>query len=559
MTPAHVRCKTLIIEIVATVNAAKSTSKKAVQDEQSKLNLLTDVKPRTATELLADELFIYTAGLEAAQDSLAATSSLGILKRLWARNSARQALLEAEQKLREAEVRAHTPLAVKARQNAVNRQAEEKDRFSKAKHALTDATKSLAALEKTWEGLALALMPLTDAVERNAWLGVDAVGDVDLIARYAREGRWESALKAVERVTYQRLPTEALISEWKAANEMKVAAIETKRAGFSAMAPFRGLIKPTLELAATAFSASVWEGAMARFDALSDQWHALPRLLSDPTNVLRQIQWIFYWAFLTESQQFAEDLTQAKANEDILTGDLSGVIRKQLRDWAKPRLEALGYPKASARLDMVRTAGQKGEAMTGADIGIIVNLEVGDLQVHKVALLQAKLSANGSANIGSKASERDHLTQLQKLNVPDRDFYMFYHQSVTGSPSMLPTVTPVSLMVNTHKLDAAALARENVTVRTRDYGWDLASFVAFGLCDPAGQIGRRVAPGADPLEALKEGGRTSLPQYVVFVSLADDEHSYAHVLTLLNQAKQRSHSEDSPELGRKDRGFELDF
>ena len=57
-------------------------------------------------------------------------------------------------------------------------------------------------------------------------------------------------------------------------------------------------------------------------------------------------------------------------------------------------------------------------------------------------MLQCEYNGNGYAALGSLPTGRHRRTQLQKLSSPERDFYLFYHRGVRGSPAMLPSVTP---------------------------------------------------------------------------------------------------------------------
>ncbi|WAH62354.1 hypothetical protein [Xanthomonas hortorum] len=164
--------------------------------------------------------------------------------------------------------------------------------------------------------------------------------------------------------------------------------------------------------------------------------------LADPASTLEHVHWIIYWSFFAELQKFAGEIKSGHPSEDVLTGRLMAYLNKRLTTWGKQNLEELGYPNAKAVLKFVHTAGGGAEAVTGADIGIIVNIDVGRLKVAKVALLQAKISHGGVADIGSKKSGMAKLTQLQKLNDRDRDFYLIYHvarETLNNAPQIRDT------------------------------------------------------------------------------------------------------------------------
>lgn len=206
---------------------------------------------------------------------------------------------------------------------------------------------------------------------------------------------------------------------------------------------------------------------------------------------------------------------------------------------------------------MVRTASTRGEVLTGGDPGITVDLRVGNLRVLKVAIFQGKVSTNGVADIGSKPSGPDKSTQLKKLSIPDRGCYLFYHNAVGAWPSGLPAVTPADHFVSTLGLDEDGLTRPHVRVDTRGFGWDLASFVAFGLCSRVAGLGLAVPAGSDPLDALKAGGRTTQAEYVVLVSLGDDVPAYQRYLSKLSRENDRSLAREPERSGPDD--VELDI
>jgi len=162
------------------------------------------------------------------------------------------------------------------------------------------------------------------------------------------------------------------------------------------------------------------------------------------------------------AQRFAARLATTKPHEEHLTGRLVGAIEEKLLAVSN-RIDQLGYPSTTMVLSTITIGGRLPETVTGADLGIVVRIHVGDLIVHKVALLQCKYSANGVADVGSKPTGKPARTQLQKLTSAERDFYLFYHHGVRSSPSMLSSVTPVETLIAGHQWTANDLAQQSLS------------------------------------------------------------------------------------------------
>lgn len=539
MPDSRTRCAQqihLLQEAIAQINRELRTR---VAQALAALAAAPDIALTTTDQLLREVLRPATRRVEQAAASLAIARTDALWRRLFSVRDAKRGLAIAMQAREQAQQSAQRSDEVERRQAEVARRSAQHRNHVDSQNALSHARELQDVVERDSQALLLRLRPIAEAIARGAWLAADTEALLESMVEHIRLNRWSQAEKALRAISVQTLPSESRLKQWRAECEAFLARVQAQRVGFSALAPFQGLVDPGLELAERRSHPGPWDDAMRGLSHWSDRWHALPRALTAPLALVEPFQWIVYWTFLTESQAFAEVLGQATPHEDVLTGILAGLLGKQLRGWAKERLLELGYPRATAELDFVPLAGQKGEARTGADVGFIIHVQVGDLRVHKVALLQAKVSNNGAANIGSLPSGPSNRTQLQKLRDPDRDFFLFYHASSGASPAALPTVTPVGHFLRMGRLDEVALARSRITVDTRQCGWDLASFVAFGLCNPANTIGRDVPAGADPLEVMTSGGRSALPACVVVISLSDDEHGCQHVLSLLDRQRYR--------------------
>ncbi|WP_146095639.1 hypothetical protein [Xanthomonas arboricola] len=382
---------------------------------------------------------------------------------------------------------------------------------------------------------------LSDSSGRGAWIAANTAREIAEIIALTKANNLLSAVEKIKSLRFQRLPPEDVFDRWKKIAVSYVSEIRQKSVGYVALAPFPGLTEPSLKLAKYQCRQTAWRSCISTAYHPADRWLALATHLADPASTLEHVHWIIYWSFFAELQKFAGEIKGGHPSEDVLTGRLMAYLNKRLTTWAKQNLEELGYPNAKAVLEFVHTAGGGAEAVTGADIGIIVNIDVGTLKVAKVALLQAKISHGGVADIGSKKSGMAKLTQLQKLNDRDRDFYLIYHVASGPSLPMLPTVTTAAHFRERLGQNQAALEKEHIAVNTREVGWDFASFITFGLCTANSAIGKTVPSGINPLEVLTENGATSLPRYVLVVSLSDHDREFEPVLQSLREmtGKQR--------------------
>ncbi|MGF6401604.1 hypothetical protein ABH905_005270 [Pseudomonas frederiksbergensis] len=219
--------------------------------------------------------------------------------------------------------------------------------------------------------------------------------------------------------------------------------------------------------------------------------------------------------------RFSKDLSLADAHEEHSTGGFLNSFRTELERWAGPRIDAMGYPNVTSFMGTLALGGTTAEAHLGADFGIIVEVNVGGLVVHKVALVQGKVSTNGKADIGSKPSGPQHLTQLQKLNDPQRDFYAFYHRGLRKASVPWPTVNRACALVT----PATDLQAESIRISTRESGWDWPSFIAFGLCNDTSGVGRMLEDHEDALAVLSGGHRQLLPSRLIVVAAGGGDYS----------------------------------
>lgn len=415
------------------------------------------------------------------------------------------------------------------RVSRANRAAEiraEYDRRADLVRAVEKRAGELSTREAEVAQLRDTCVSLVDAITRSAWIGSNLEASIGKAETALGAGTVGGAGSALEAVRYQKKPSQEFFEHCEQVVGKLAANIRRESFGFNAIAPFPGIIEPSFDLYQRLSDRKSLRDWLARQPVRSDQWTALLPTLIATDSVKHMVNWILFWTFLEECQGLAGSLCkqqggeQGIATEDALTGRLCGELNIQLRGRAAQWIKDLGYPDTHVSMRLVQTAGLDAEAATGADLGLVIRIGVGDLNVSKVALVQAKKSTAGIANVGSNRSGPTKQTQLQKLCDLERDFYLFYHLDGALSLPMLPTVTRASdIRANV----GSSVADEKLNYQCRNLGWDFPSFVAFGLCAPDSGVGKVVPQGVEPLDVLTSGGSSSLPRMVLVITVADND------------------------------------
>ncbi|MBH1634018.1 hypothetical protein I5U65_02345 [Stenotrophomonas maltophilia] len=540
MTDLHSRCNSKLNQILKAFEDATAIAGAAVREAKVALKSIPDTQLRPVAQLLEDSLISYKDDLITARTNRKNLRYEVLWKRIWGRRKVQKAVDDAKTALRSKRQYELSDDAVRAREADCNQRAAEHAAHTSCSKALHEAVNNLQRRAQEEQHLQQFCEPLRESFARRAWLAGNTEDLLDRSVEDTQAHAWASAAKWIQEIGFQRLPSEDQFEQWKAEHRNILREMRKQGAGFVATAAHPGLLVPSLALAKTCFHPSVWVKSVGRIEELPDRWYELPVRVIHREALIEPVQWIIYWAFLNQSQRFAVDTGMVTAHEDVLTGMLTYALKGELEWSAKGRLFQLGYPRVTANIDILQLAGMNGEFETGADIGLIIHLDVGDLNVHKAALLQAKVSSSNSAELGSSPSGSKKMTQLQKLHDAERDFYLFYHKSRGISPAILPTVTAVNHFVAKHKMTADDLLKENKSVKTREHGWDLASFAAFGLCSPKNAIGKDIPVGGSSLDAITDNGRSTLPIYMMVVSLSHDDSEYQKVITPLHEKGYRT-------------------
>jgi hypothetical protein len=196
----------------------------------------------------------------------------------------------------------------------------------------------------------------------------------------------------------------------------------------------------------------------------------------------------------------------------------------------------------------------------GADIGVIIALNIGGLVCRKAVLLQAKRAKDWEADVGSRKGQ---LPKLSKL--PRGGYYLFYHESPElRFDSPVPTVSSAQalqqLVLDANKDPKATSLKLDV----RASGWDWASFFSFGLCDAASDIGEPFDTIDDAMRILGSGETGELPLRLYLLAIEDEpftlelkqrlRHQYRRPEPQLDRSVSKSSKKD---LGREGAELEL--
>lgn len=302
---------------------------------------------------------------------------------------------------------------------------------------------------------------------------------------------------------YQPTPPESQYAKWQEeANDILQNAI-SQPVGLRSTAQHSTIA----ENSALLIAVGLRDRALAKNikQAPVNSWIPLIQHITSLKNYIHEAQWSIYWALFKVEHDFTADLSRSLANEENLSGVLTKSLTMQLQHWASSRIDLLKYAQPKAVLSTMRLGGMAAEASLGADIGILIDINIGSLQVRKLVLLQAKVSRNFKTNIGSEPTGPESKTQLQKLNNFERDFYLFYNWGeLETNNTFLPTVASIPSIFEGHSLKDSDKTALSVRVDTRNCGWDLATFFTFGLCTPGTGIGQELE-NKDTFEGVLAG------------------------------------------------------
>jgi hypothetical protein len=369
-----------------------------------------------------------------------------------------------------------------------------------------ELTQSIARHDEIKRQIKILVTKLEDvgrAIQSGRQVGTSTADIVQKLHLRLSASDLSGALLLAADLRYQPTPPESQYAKWQdEANDILQKAT-SRSVGLRSTAHHSTIAEGSALLIAKglrdrAFAKSIEQAPI-------NSWMPLVQHITSLKNYIHEAQWSIYWALFQVGQDFTIDLSRSLANEENLSGVLTKGLTMQLQHWAGSRVHLLKYAQPKAVMSTMRLGGMAAEASLGADVGILIDINLGNLQVRKLVLLQAKVSRNFKANIGSEPTGPESKTQLQKLVNFERDFYLFYNWGeLETNNTFLPTVASIPALFEENSLKDSDKAALSVRVDTRSCGWDFASFFTFGLCTPGTGIGQELGT-KDTFEGILAG------------------------------------------------------
>jgi hypothetical protein len=351
----------------------------------------------------------------------------------------------------------------------------------------------------------------------QGWLAANFGACLAAVDTSIRQGHVSLARQHLARLVFQKRPDDAVYASLrKQALELRERAYSAHH-GVPVTGSFPDIVQASAQLAAANMKEACARQLLGGLHS-SEQWQLLTRLVASPQNLHIDVLWSIYWGMFHCQQKMADVLNRAVSTEDPLNGRFSQCVEDGFSEWASKVIPLFGYPMSQSHLGMLQLANTEEETRLGADIGVIIALNIGGLVCRKAVLLQAKRAKDWEADVGSKKGQ---LPKLSKL--PRGGYYLFYHESPQlRFDSPVPTVSSAQalqqLILNADRNPNAAQLKLDV----RSSGWDWASFVSFGLCDAASDIGEPFDTVDDAMRILGGGEIGELPLHLVLLAIEDE-------------------------------------
>jgi len=256
--------------------------------------------------------------------------------------------------------------------------------------------------------------------------------------------------------------------------------------------------------------------------------HFVNRVLSSPSYYHPRCMWALFWALAKAEHEFLFRYVPFWSHEEQLTGHFVSQIMERTHDfkelWLDLDLQQFGEKTSELKIYYADTAAGRREALTGADLGFIVHAVLPkQREFFKVARFQAKkVSRSGNARI-----DLDQTRALMRR--PELGYYLFYHFLDEKTWSLAPTVGEASnYKQKVEEVEEIEKKNEKrpkeklgeVSLPARSDGYDFATFVTFGLSDPAAEHGVMTSSPTEALRVLMAGTEAlSEPSRVMIVTL----------------------------------------
>ena len=507
--------------VESTLNDAIEEVASTVQQAKERRDRLPRLQPTTEAIELTNFLRSATEVLHRAQQRLHAIKAESRWGKQVAKFQANRAVIAASRVLAEQQGIAGSPseTSLRARQVTLHNDhvAEVALQCKQVGQKIENGTRWLT----TSRDLQAQLSLLKQALLHQGWVSSSTEEVLEQMHQKLVQRDVLAAFQKGKKLVFQVMPAPHTLAKWVGeTHDLLKQARSEGGVGFTALASFDAIVSDATALVLAGCTSSVRQAVLQDLEPV-DRWYHLADQLTRPEHVVHWLQWAVYWACFQTAQRFAKDMSLAEAHEEHSTGAFLHSFRTEVGQWAGPKIDAMGFPQVTSFMGTLALGGTAAEARLGADFGIIVEINVGGLVVRKVALVQGKVSKNGIADIGSPPSGPQKLTQLQKLNDPQRDFYVFYHRGLRQASVPWPTLNRVSTLVS----PATDLQAGSIKVPTRERGWDWPAFIAFGLCSDTSGVGRQLKDNEDALDVLSGGHRQLLPSRLIVVAAGGGDYS----------------------------------
>ncbi|NMX56116.1 hypothetical protein [Pseudomonas sp. WS 5146] len=391
----------------------------------------------------------------------------------------------------------------------------------------------------------------------QGWLAADFGEHLERANKLIRQGNVHLASKYLAHLIFQKRPDDTVYERLhRQALDLRKRAYSVHY-GVSVTGSFPAIVEACAKLAAANLKAVYADQLLSGLHT-ADQWQLLTRLAASPEVFSNDVLWSIYWAMFQCQQQMADVLDSVVSMEDPLNGRFSQCVEHWLTDWASKYIPLFGYPMSQSYLGMLQLANTPEETHVGADLGVIISLNIGGLVCRKAVLLQAKRAKDWEANIGSQKGQLPKLSRL-----PRGGYYLFYHESPElRFDSPVPTVSSAKALhqlIIESKRDPSAPSL-NLDVRTS--GWDWASFISFGLCDPASGIGETFDTVDDAMRVLGSGEIGGLPLRLYLLAIEDEPFTLELKQRLRHQYRRPDLDRSMGKTSKKDlgrEGFDLEM
>jgi hypothetical protein len=397
-------------------------------------------------------------------------------------------------------------------------------------------------LLKAFEVFERASNDALSAASGKAWLAGTFTATLSQIEGLVRQDQVSNATALLGTLVYQKRPTDTDYDTLQNEAERIREEVYRDHYGVPVTGGFGEIVGASAKLAAANME-SPWDSQLLSHTEPAIQWQELTQILTSPLTFSIDVLWSIYWAMLQCEDQMAKFLSSAVVKEDPLNGRFSAYVDSWLSQWASKQIPKFGYPASQSYLGTFHLAGTPEESRVAADIGLIISLNVGGLVCRKVALLQAKRAKDWVADVGSKKGQ---LTTLSSQELTG--YYLFYHES--PGFKLAPPVPTVSSALALQSLLVAAnrgTLGKKILLDVSKSGWDWASFITFGLCDPVSAVGQSFDTIDHVFQILGNDETGELPQHLFLLAIEDE----GYVRDLQLQVRARYPSVDKPKVKRR--------